>query len=124
MASAKSASAMDKNLRAGAVGGGGGSSAGGGANKSVNAASSATPTIDGTLTITPDSPADVEWRARAKNGAMEEFWGDEDSIGKSTNLRFVVCVHSFFNALASRINPASVVGIRALRRRTTVGFVR
>eukprot|EP00982_Pelagococcus_subviridis_P010821 31032-Pelagococcus_subviridis.AAC.4 len=70
---------------AGGGGGGGGGGSAGGGSSSKAAANGAPAAADGTLSITPDSPADAEWRAR--RGPLDSSeggsgpWGEEDSTG-------------------------------------------
>jgi hypothetical protein len=71
----------------GSAGGGGAGGAGGGSGSSkagVNA-NGASGAADGVLSITPDSPADSEWRARRGPLDVEVAcggpWGEEDAAG-------------------------------------------
>ena len=68
-------------LSRGATGGGGGAGGGSSSKASANGSSGA----DGVLSVTPDSPADSEWRAR--RGPLDagegggDAWSDEDATG-------------------------------------------
>ena len=79
MGSKGGAGGVDRSLRA-AVGGG---SAGSGSNTNKASSGTGPPAPDGVLSITPDSPADSEWRAR--RGPLDAAdggpWGEEDAAG-------------------------------------------
>ena len=70
-------------LSRGATGGGGGAGGGSSSKASANGSSVA----DGVLSVTPDSPADSEWRARRgpldAGGNGDVDWSDEDATGTS-----------------------------------------
>ena len=74
----------------GAGGGGGGAGGAGGGSSSKGVASSERQG-DGSLTVTPDSPADAEWRARRGPldgvGEISGPWGEEDSTGSCPETR-------------------------------------
>ena len=73
-------------LRGSSGGGGGAGGAGGGSSSKASAnANGASGAADGVLSITPDSPADSEWRSRrgpldASEGGSGP-WGEEDAAG-------------------------------------------
>lgn len=73
-------------LRGASGGGGGAGGAGGGSSSKASANSNgASGAADGVLSVTPDSPADSEWRARggpldASEGGSGP-WGEEDAAG-------------------------------------------
>jgi len=73
-------------LRGGGAGGAGGGVGGaGGGGSSSKASANANGAADGILSITPDSPADTEWRSR--RGPLDGSeggsgpWGEEDAAG-------------------------------------------
>lgn len=65
--------------------GGGGGAGGGSSSKASSNAIGASGTADGVLSVTPDSPADSEWRSR--RGPLDASeggggpWGEEDAPG-------------------------------------------
>lgn len=77
-------------MRGASGGGGGAGGAGGGSSSKASANSNgASGAADGVLSVTPDSPADSEWRSRrgpldASEGGSGP-WGEEDAAG--------ACVH-------------------------------
>lgn len=75
----------------GGTGGGAGGAGGGSSSKGV---ASSERQGDGSLTVTPDSPADAEWRARKGPldgvGEITGPWGEEDSTGTCHLMRTVI----------------------------------
>lgn len=95
-------------LRGAAANGGGAGGAGGGSSSKATANGGAT-AADGVLSVTPDSPADSEWRSRRGPldgvGEISGPWGEEDSTGASMLLRLAMVARTLGRRSATDSSP-------------------